>query len=79
MSNRIETLLQGLNDWRFKTGKFLDRQPVADHEAHRYMSTFYRTEAWYLNQLAQEWDLNNEDNVFKVDPPKKEYLKVEQI
>lgn len=77
--DKIEHLLLELNNWRNNTGKFMNRIPVIEHEKHRYLPTFYRTEAWYLEQLANQWELENDEGVFKVEAPKKELLKVEKI
>ena len=77
--DKIEKLLEGLNEWRNRTGKFLNKLPVIEQEQHRYLPTFYRTEAWYLEQLANQWELENDEGVFTVETPKKELLKAEKI
>lgn len=77
--NKISDLLEQLNDWRNKTGKFLNSLPVVKHENYRYLPTYYRTEAWILNQLALAHELENEDGTFPVKLEKKDYLRAEKI
>ena len=77
--NKISDLLEQLDNWRNKTGKFLNSLPIEKLESHRYLPTYYKTEAWLLNQLALAWELENEDGTFPIEPVKKEFLKAEKI
>ena len=68
---RLNELLKGLEEWRTKTRKFMFALPISAHESYSgYLPSYYRTEAWFLEQIAQQYELELEDGTYPVEVKK---------
>jgi len=62
----LEKLLVARSNWIEKTGKFMFDMPVYKHEQYQYLPSYYRTLAWYEKQIADAYEMEQEDGVSEV-------------
>mgnify|MGYP001580042620 CR=1 FL=1 len=65
----LERLLEARDNWVNKVGKFMFNLPIMKHEQYRYLPSYYRTLAWYENQIANAYE-DLEDTTFPVEVKK---------
>ena len=60
---KLETLLAQRAEW-LKRAEFLGRMPIEKHLQYQYFPTYYRTLAWYENQIADAYEAETQESVF---------------
>ena len=63
----LEKLLEARSNWINKTGKFMFNMPILQHEQYQYLPSYYRTLAWYEKQIADAYEMEQEDGVSPVE------------
>ncbi len=62
----LEKLLEARAEW-LKRAEFLGKMPIEKHLEHSYFPTYYRTLAWYENQIATAYEMETQDTCFPVE------------
>ena len=62
---KLEQLLSARTEW-LKRADFMGKMPIERHLQYQYFPTYYRTLAWYENQIADAYEFETMDTCFPV-------------